>query len=296
MAATNRNGLRRAKGNCGKVPGRPAQELKYCWPITLGSGLQELNPKSSKNSAVFALKNIPENYFYSFDTKYIEKKLKIQLNINLKLIKAKFRDYTYSFESPYIEDHLNTKKTLNTKNKIWMSTADNNKSPLSPLSPLNPLNPTHINKTIKNNNQLPQNNNNQQQSECSSTEDVEMDTQEKEEQNTEVERDKEQIPPPPPEEEYTAWLMIEMKNKKNSTLDYQAIYDALSKSGFEDTKIVEKTNGLLFNFKNHQNKRKFLQNKKLVESFGMVANDEAPKHQKLNEAILLGIDERFNSL
>ena len=57
-----------------------------------------------------------------------------------------------------------------------------------------------------------------------------------------------------------------------------------------------KKNGILLNFKNHQDKRKFLQNKKLVESFGRVTNDEAPKQQNHNEAILLGIDERFSSL
>ena len=185
--------------------------------------MQEWKLKSPENSVVFALNNKPKNYLYNFDSRYIERRLKLQLNLNLKLIQTKFKNPFYSFDSEYIEDNLKLKKTLNTT-KFLMNTAKK-------ISPLSPFNNTNTN--LKNDDNL-------EESECSSTEDVEMVNQEKEQQNPCTEKRREEIPPPPPEDEYSAWVTIEMKEKEESALDYQAIYDALLKTGLEETKVFEK--------------------------------------------------------
>lgn len=111
MNKTNRNELIRAKGRCGKVHGRPAQELKQSWPLTLGWGLLESNLKSPKNSAVITLDNKPGNYLFSFDTRYLQKRIRLKINLNLGFNKLKYKKRKHSFNLNYIAKNLNLKKT-----------------------------------------------------------------------------------------------------------------------------------------------------------------------------------------
>ena len=103
------------------------------------------------------------------------------------------------------------------------------------------------------------------------------------------------IPPPPVEEdEYKSLLFVERKPDDDKPTDFQMIYDELLKAGFGDTKVLSKGDGLLFNFKNDQLKLMFLNDKNLTNKFGKIY--EYKSKNNLNEAILLGIDARFNSL
>ena len=165
-----------------------------------------------------------------------------------------------------------------------MNTA--NKSPLN-NSPFN-------NNNQPNNNTLSKSQPNENMNSCSSTEDIDMENKELQQQD---QHNKQDIPsPPPPEAGYNAQVMIHFDKEEGFIADLQAIYKTLLEEGFKNVKVNEKTKGFLFSFKNTKQKQKFLQNKNLVGKFGTVATDDTSKRKNQNEAILLGLDERFNSL
>ena len=173
---------------------------------------------------------------------------------------------------------------------------------------MNTANKSPLNNSPFNNNNQPNNNtlsksqpnendkyvSDQDMNSCSSTEDIDMENKEIQQQD---QHNKQDIPsPPPPEAEYNAQVMIYFEKEEGFIVDLQAIYKTLLEEGFKSVKVNEKTKGFLFSFKNTKQKQKFLQNKNLVGKFGTVATDDTSKRKNQNEAILLGLDERFNSL
>ena len=173
---------------------------------------------------------------------------------------------------------------------------------------MNTANKSPLNNSPFNNNNQPNNNtlsksqpnendkyvSDQDMNSCSSTEDIDMENKEIQQQD---QHNKQDIPSlPPPESGYNAQVMIHFDKDEGFIADLQAIYKTLLEEGFKNVKVNEKTKGFLFSFKNTKQKQKFLQNKNLVGKFGTVATDDTRKRKDQNEAILLGIDERFNSL
>ena len=217
----------------------------------------------------------------------MRKKLKLQLNLNLKLIQNKTevkpKHYEYSFEKNYIKKCLNTQQNQNLKNKnnLMHAAAPNSPAHKSPAQKNPCKSKEPHNEEIERNDEL---------------NDSEMKNMSEKVLTNKSSTPLNKIPPPPPlpQDEHETKLMLKFEQEGDRTVNYQAAYDVLVNSGFRDVKILEKKVGFLFKFKTKEQKKEFLKNKELVGLFGKPTNYKAQRNQ--NEAILLGIDERYNSL